>query len=212
MNSRLAILFAAAFAFAGPAVADHPEAEHAVAVPPAVVATKDALRDLWIGHVFWVRNVVDARLASDTARAKASEQQVVANARAIADAVAPYHGEAAADGLFELLAGHWGAISGYLDATVAGDKTDARAAVNRLTANAGEIAAFLSGANDNWPVETLRGLLIAHGAHHVQQIDQLAAKQYAREAVTWTAMKDHMYVIADALATGIASQFPEKFE
>jgi hypothetical protein len=212
MSSRRAILFAAAFAFAAPAVADHPESDHAAAVSPAVVATKDALRDLWIGHVFWVRNVVDARLARDTARALAAEQQVVANARAIADAIAPYYGQAAADGLFELLAGHWGAISGYLDATVAKDDADAQVAANRLSANAGEIAAFLSGANDNWPLETLRGLLIAHGAHHVQQIDQLAAKQYAEEAVTWAAMKDHMYVIADALAAGIATQFPEKFE
>ena len=112
MNFRLAILLAAGFAFAGPAVADHPESDRAAAVPHAVVATKNALRDLWIGHIFWVRNVVDARLASDTARAAASEQQVVANARAIADAIAPYYGEAAADGLLVLLAGHWGAISG----------------------------------------------------------------------------------------------------
>jgi len=57
----------------------------------------------------------------------------------------------------------------------------------------------------------VRGLLTAHGGHHVQQIQQLHAKQYAEEARTWDAMKNHMYVIADALTNAIAKQFPEKF-
>lgn len=56
-----------------------------------------------------------------------------------------------------------------------------------------------------------RSLLTAHGAHHVQQIQEFQAKQYDQEARTWAAMKDHMYVIADALAGGIARQFPEQF-
>ena len=50
-----------------------------------------------------------------------------------------------------------------------------------------------------------------HGAHHVQQIQQFQAKQYDEEAKTWAAMTAHMYVIADALAGGIAKQFPDKF-
>ena len=80
-----------------------------------------------------------------------------------------------------------------------------------LTDNAGEIAVFLSGANPNLPFDTLNGLLLAHGGHHIQQILQLHDKQYQREAQTWEAMKGHMYVIADALAGALAKQFPAKF-
>jgi hypothetical protein len=54
-------------------------------------------------------------------------------------------------------------------------------------------------------------LLTAHGAHHVEQIKQLKAGQYQQEAATWAAMTKHMYVIADALAGGIAKQFRNKF-
>ena len=72
-------------------------------------------------------------------------------------------------------------------------------------------AEFLGGANPHLPVDTLRSLLTAHGAHHLQQIQQLKARQYLQEAQTWAAMTQHMYVIADALVTGIAAQFPEKF-
>ena len=48
-------------------------------------------------------------------------------------------------------------------------------------------------------------------AHAQQQIDQLKAKQFDAEAKTWAAMTHHMYAIADALANGIARQFPGKF-
>jgi hypothetical protein len=83
--------------------------------------------------------------------------------------------------------------------------------MGRLLANADEIAKFLSGANPNLPYDTVRGLLAAHGSHHAQQISQFKAGQWDAEARTWEAMKDHMYVIADALADAIAKQFPDRF-
>jgi hypothetical protein len=180
-------------------------------VATKIADTRAALCDLWMGHIFWVRNVVEARFAKDTARAKASEQQVVANAHALANSIEPYYGKAAAEKLFGLLAGHWGAINDYANATQAGDKGAQDAASAKLTANANEIAKFLSGANPNWPEATLRSLLSMHGAHHIQQAQQLHAKQYDQEAQTWAAMTKHIYTIADALADGIAAQFPEKF-
>ena len=176
-----------------------------------VTETDAALRDLWVGHVFWVRNVVVNTLAGNKAAAAAAEKEVVANAKQIAAAIEPYYGKEASDKLFTLLAGHYGAVKQYLEATAAGSKAKQDAAVKNLTGNAGEIARFLSGANPNLPFDTLNGLLLAHGGHHIQQIQQLHAKQYAEEARTWEAMKKHMYVIADALAGAIAKQFPAKF-
>lgn len=212
MKSQV-LLTLAALVLAAPVTGS---AEPAPAQEPATKATladtQAALRDLWVGHIFWVRNVVDARFEGDENAAKAAEQQVVANAQAIAGAIEPFYGEAASEKLFELLAGHWGAISGYLDATLADSKSEQEAAFNQLVSNADQIAAFLGGANpDNWPVDTLRSLLTAHGAHHVQQIQQFDAGEFAQEAETWAMMKDHMYVIADALAGGLAKQFPAKF-
>ncbi|MFO1376564.1 MAG: hypothetical protein U1F14_06150 [Steroidobacteraceae bacterium] len=188
------------------------EPSRAVSAPVNPGDMKAALRDLWLGHIFWVRNVVEGRLGGDPARAQVAEQQVVANAKAIASAIEPFYGKAASGKLFQLLAGHWAAISGYLDGVRAGRKPDQDAAYDRLVRNANEIATFLSDANPHLPATTLRGLLMAHGAHHVEQIRQLHARQYAEEAATWAAMKDHMLVIADALATGIAAQFPERFK
>ena len=177
-----------------------------------VAQTAMSLRDLWVGHVFWVRNVVMETIAGNADAAKAAENQVVANARQIAGAIEPFYGKAASDKLFSLLAGHYGAIKQYLDATVANSKPKQDAALKALTDNAGEIAVFLSNANPYLPVDTLRGLLMAHGGHHIQQIGQLHSKQYTQEAQTWETMKNHMYVISDALAGALAKQFPDKFK
>lgn len=205
-----AAALAASLTVASPALAQH--AAHAAAPESPggkAAATGAALRDLWVGHIFWVRNVVTASLAGNKAAAAAAEKEVVANAKAIAGSIEPYYGKDASEKLFGLLAGHYGAIKEFLQASGAKAKEDA--ALKKLTANAAEIAKFLSGANPNLPFDTLQGLLLAHGGHHVQQIRQLRGKQYAEEAQTWEAMKKHMYVVADALTGAIAKQFPAKF-
>lgn len=212
MKRQIALLLSATLALALPGLASA-NAEHATgaATSTTLADTKAALRDLWLGHVFWVRNVVDARFEGNADEAKTAEQQVVTNAKALAASIEPFYGKAASEKLFTLLAGHWGAISDYLDASRANNKAGQDAAFKQLVTNADEIAVFLGGANPNLPVDVLKGLLTAHGSHHVQQIGEFKARQFDAEARTWAAMTQHMYVIADALAVGIAKQFPDKF-
>lgn len=206
-----AALFAAFIGLAAPAHAQHSTHETAVANAGKVGQTEAALRDLWVGHVFWVRNVVVNTLDGNSVAAKAAENEVVANARAIAAAIEPFYGKPAADKLFGLLAGHYGAVKQYLEATAAGSQAGQDAATRVLTANAAEIATFLSGANPHLPFDALNGLLLAHGGHHLQEIQQLKDRQYAAEAQTWAAMTRHMYAIADALTGALAQQFPARF-
>lgn len=210
-TTRRSVLTATSLALLWSVGAQAQHAHSSATLPsPKVAQTAMALRDLWVGHVFWVRNVVTETLAGNVAAAKAAENAVVANAKQIAASVEPFYGKAATEKLFELLAGHYGAIKEYLNAGSNAGKQDA--AMKKLTGNANDIAVFLSGANPHLPIDTLRGLLLAHGGHHVQQIQQLRAKQYAQEVQTWEEMKNHMHVVADALAGGLAKQFPEKFK
>jgi uncharacterized protein YeaO (DUF488 family) len=175
------------------------------------VELKLALRDLWVGHVFWVRNVVLETKAGNIEAAKVAEGKVVEDARAIADAIVPIYGKEAGDKLFGLLAGHYGAVKDYMTVVFAGDEGAKAAAVEKIKANAMEIATFLSSANPNWPNDALVGLLAAHGAHHIAQIGQINSNDFVAEAKTWDMMKNHIYTIADALADGIVKQFPKKF-
>ncbi len=199
----------------GPVAPSYAHQEHAAVKRPARSAkasqTAAALRDLWVGHIFWVRNVAQATLNKDEAAAKAAEQQAVANAQAIAAAIEPFYGTSAKEGLFKLLAGHYGAVKAYLVATAAGDASGQSSATQALTSNAEEIAAFLSKANPNLPKDAVDGLLLAHGGHHIQQIQELKARNYEAEAKTWEEMKNHMYQIADAMTDALAKQFAKRF-
>lgn len=80
-----------------------------------------------------------------------------------------------------------------------------------ITSNAEEIAVFLSKANPYLPKDAVNALLLAHGSHHIQQIQQLKGRQYEAEAQTWEEMKNHVYQIADATADALARQFAKKF-
>jgi len=177
----------------------------------AAVTTRMALRDLWVEHIFWVRNYAVANQAGNARQAAVAASEVVTDATKIANSIAPLYGQPAADQLLKLLAGHWGAIKHYSDATVAKDKQGQQAAVDELTSNAKAIAAFLAKANPYLPEATLLTLLSAHGGHHVAQIDQLAAGDYAGEARTWAMMREHILTLSDALAAALVKQFPDKF-
>ena len=104
--------------------------------PARVAETKAALRDLWGGHIFWIRNVVLDNATDNPAARDAAEKQVVANAKQIADTITPFYGEAASGKLFNLLAGHYGAVKEYSEGTIAGSKRQQNAALAHLASNA----------------------------------------------------------------------------
>lgn len=209
MNIKVLALMLLAFC-AQPAWSQNPPAAPASA-DSAALTTRLALRDLWGEHIFWIRNYAIANQAADKQQAKVAADQVVDNATKIANSIAPLYGQPAADQLLKLLAGHWGAVKHYSDATVAKDTKGKQAAVTDLTSNAKAIAAFLAKANPNLPENTLVAMLSAHGGHHVAQVDELAAHDYAGEARTWQMMRTHIVSLADALTAALVKQFPDKF-
>ena len=188
------------------AVAPAPAGDAAVAAPQL----QAAMRDLWHGHVVHARDYALAMHAGNQADATVAANAVVENAKQISSAVAGFYGQAGGDQMLTLLGGHWGAVKAMTDARTAGDDAAAAKAMTDLTGNAGEIARFLAGANPYLPEATLQGMLLAHGAHHSQQVNLILANDTAGEAAEWVAMQAHMDMIADALAAGIARQFPDK--
>lgn len=195
-----------------PALAQHARHAHADAgtAPVAAPQLQATLRGLWHAHVVHTRDYAFALKSANARDATRAEHEVVDNARQIAGAVAGFYGKAAGDRMFALLGGHWGAVKAMTDAKQHGDAAAHARAVESLTANAREIAVFLSGANPNLPQDAVFGLLAAHGAHHAMQIDQVMSGDLKGEKATWTAMQAHMDTIADAIAAALAKQFPDK--
>jgi hypothetical protein len=209
----LLISFSMATFFSSPAIAEgqHQHGGDNVLNASPLEKTDAALRDMWVGHAFWVRAVVTETLNGNKKAAESAEKQAVNNAKQLAASVEPFYGKAASDDLFKLLAGHYTGVKKYLLATRSKNSVNQEEARNEMFSNAEQIAVFLSSANPNLPKDAVKGMLMAHGGHHVMQIQQLADKQYEKEAQTWEEMKNHMYGIADALTVAIATQFPSKF-
>ncbi|MGH8438314.1 MAG: hypothetical protein ACRERW_04515 [Pseudomonas sp.] len=177
----------------------------------AALTTRLALRDLWVEHIFWIRDYAIANQSGNRQQADVASQEVVSNATAIANSIAPLYGQPAADQLLKLLAGHWGAVKQYSDASVSQSASGKQAAVNDLTSNAKALAKFLATANPNLPEATLNTMLAAHGGHHIAQVDELGKKDYKAEAATWQHMREHILGLADALTAALVKQFPDKF-
>jgi len=187
--------------------ASHASASATAAVPaPRLQAT---LRALWHGHVENTREYAFAVKAGDARRSETAANAVVANAKQLANAVGSFYGAAAGERMLALLAGHWGAVKAMTDGEHAGDRGAVNAAMATLTQNADEISVFLAGANPHLPRDAVRGLLVAHGAHHAAQIGEVMRGDSKAEATTWAAMQKHMDVIADAMAGALAKQFPD---
>jgi hypothetical protein len=197
---------APAASVAQPAAAMAAPAQAGVSAPKL----QAALRDLWHGHIVHTREYAMAVHGHKDADQKKAADAVVANAKQISDAVAGFYGKPGGDRMLELLSAHWAGVQGLTDARAKADSAAADKAMSDLTINAGDIAKFLSSANPNLPSDTVRGLMLAHVAHHNQQIQQIMAGDTQGEAATWTAMQQHMNTLADALAGGIAKQFPDK--
>jgi hypothetical protein len=186
---------------------------HAMAAQNASVAApklQAAMRSLWHGHIVHTREYAFAVHAHDSAKAKAATDAVVANAKQIADAVAGFYGKAAGDQTLQLLAGHWGGVKALTDASAAGDGAGEQKAMADLNTNVTAVAKFFSSANPNLPESALQSLFATHVAEHAAEIKQIMSGDSTGEQATWTEMQAHMNTIADAFASGIAKQFPDK--
>ena len=197
------------FAFASPSSA----AASAPADRAAVLETKMALRDLWVEHVFWIRSYVLATHAHDTAQSKIAEQEVVSNAKALAGTITPFYGQAASDGLFKLLAGHWGAVRDYNTATLAKSKSGSGQGgceYHEQRARDCQIPEWRepeSARRDGvWPA--LLSRRTSRGA------DQPGRRPviFRMKPAPGTRCARHMLVISDAIADALAKQFPARFQ
>ncbi|MGH8190474.1 MAG: hypothetical protein ACREP2_03405 [Rhodanobacteraceae bacterium] len=204
------LALAAPVTFAQSAQSGSPAAS-APATAPAAPKLHAALRSLLHGHIVATRDYALAVHAGNQAKAKQAADAAIANAHQIANAVAGFYGKSAGDRFFKLLAGHWEGVKALTDATKAGNQAGEQKAMQDLATNGSEIATFLSSANPNLPDETVKGLWMMHVNDHKTQIDEMMANApEAEQAKSWAEMQKHANTIADALAGGIAQQFPSK--
>ena len=122
---------------------------------------RNALRKLWADHVIWTRQYIVAAVAG-TPDADAAAGRLLKNQEDIGAAVVPYYGDAGGAGLTGLLKQHIMIAVDLVAAAKSGDQAAFATQDERWTSNIREIAAFLAGANPNWPESAVFDLLALH--------------------------------------------------
>jgi hypothetical protein len=177
---------------------------------PSSEQLHDAMRKLWSDHVVWTRLYIVEAAANNPA-AQTTLNRLMRNQEDIGNAVATYYGSAAGSKLTDLLKQHISLAGELVAAAKAGDNARVADADRRWHANANDIATFLSGANPNWPKETVLSMLNQHLALTTQEATARLQGRFNDDDVAFDSVYNEILQMADALSDGIVKQFPSRF-
>ena len=177
----------------------------------ASVDLKMAMRKLWEEHIVYTRNYIISALADLPDGGKIAER-LIQNQVDIGDAIKPYYGDAAGAKLTALLKDHIIIATEVVKAAKMGDNAALGAASAKWEANGVDIATFLSGANPNWPKQTLADMMHKHLELTTGEVVSRLKKDWAADISYYDKGHDHILMMADALTDGIVKQFPDKFK
>lgn len=169
-----------------------------------------ALRKLWSDHVIWTREYIVAAVAG-TPDAEAAAGRLLKNQEDIGAAIVGYYGQAAGDRLTELLKQHIMIAVDLVAAAKSGDQAAFGTHDARWTANIGELAAFLAGANPNWPEKDVLDLLALHLKLTKDEAVARITGDWAADVKAFDDIFTEIMVVADTLHDGLVAQFPDRF-
>ena len=168
------------------------------------------MRKLWEDHIKYTHDFITSSIAGLDDAGKMAER-LLRNQDDIGAAIAPLYGEAAGKKLASLLRDHILIAADIVSAAKAGNNEGVASGQKRWRANADDIAIFLSGANPNWPKQTLENMLYEHLAITTVEVVSRLKKDWAADIAAYDKGHMHMLMFADVLTEGIVKQFPDKF-
>src|SRR5262245_16779658 len=172
---------------------------------------RDSMRTLWDDHVVWTRLFIISTLA-DLPDAPATTERLLQNQTDIGNAIKPFYAEAAGTKLTGLLREHILIAADIVKGAKGGDTAKVSAAKAKWTANADEIAAFLSGANPkNWPAADMKSMMSDHLAVTTTELEMRLKKDWKGDVAAFERVEEQIRHMADMLTDGIVKQFPDKF-
>ncbi|MBK5276751.1 MAG: DUF4259 domain-containing protein [Desulfuromonadales bacterium] len=177
---------------------------------PKAVELREGMRKLWEDHITWTRNYIVSAVADLDDAGKVAER-LLKNQDDIGDAIKPYYGNEAGKKLAALLKDHILIAVEVVKAAKAGNSEDLTKANKKWYDNADDIAAFLSGANPNWPKKDLKDMLHKHLEFTTQEVVSRLKKDWSSDIEAYDKGHMHMLMLADILEKGIVKQFPKKF-
>jgi hypothetical protein len=168
------------------------------------------MQRLWSDHVIWTREYLIGAI-DETADVNEAARRLMKNQEDIGNAIVPYYGKEAGERLTALLKEHISIAVELIEAAKSGDQAKFESANKQWSRNGADIAAFLSGANSNWPEKALAEGMNMHLRTTTEEAVARLNKDYVKDVAAFDAVFDHILGMSDVLAAGIIQQFPEKF-
>lgn len=189
---------------------DRADSERSASKTVDPVALRTDMRKLWEDHVAWTRLYIVSAVAG-LPDADATLTRLMQNQTDIGNAVAGFYGKDAGAKLTTLLKGHIATAGDLVAAAKAGNKDGVTKASTAWYANADEIASFLAGANPAWPEATLKDMMKTHLDQTLAEATAQLTGDYAKSVSEYDHIVTHIVDMADALSSGIVTQFPDRF-
>jgi hypothetical protein len=184
---------------------------HSAGLSPRAVALRENMRKLWEDHITWTRLTIvsfDANLPD----LQATLGRLLRNQADIGNAIKPYYGAKAGKQLTSLLRSHILIAADVLDAAKKGDADALSSAQQRWSANADDIARFLTHANPrNWPLSMTRTMMRKHLKLTTDEAVARLQGNWSADIAAYDAVHREILQMADMLSSGIVKQFPQKF-
>jgi hypothetical protein len=170
----------------------------------------NSMRQLWTDHTAWTRLYIIESLNNSPA-ADAAATRLLKNQEDIGNAIKPVYGDAAGTKLTGLLKGHILIAVAIINDVKAGNVSAQAADEANWTSNADDIAAFLAGANPNWPLPAVKDLMHMHLSTTKDELVARHSMDYNADVQAWDAVYTHILDMSDALSDGIVKQYPTIF-
>jgi len=168
------------------------------------------MRKLWEDHITWTRLFIVSTLGDLPDNAETT-QRLLQNQTDIGNAIKPYYGDAAGTRLTALLRDHILIAADIVKAAKVSDTAKLNASKAKWTANADEIAAFLSGANPkNWPAADMKMMMHEHLQATTAELEARLNKDWKADVAAYDKVHEQILKMADGLSEGIIKQFPAK--
>jgi hypothetical protein len=177
----------------------------------AGVKLKTEMNKLWEDHITWTRNVICC-LVDDLPGSDQAVARLLKNQEDIGNAIKPYYGADAGNKLTALLKPHITISAEVVKAAKADDKAKLDEASKRWSANADEIATFLSKANQEWKLNEMKKMMQDHLKLTTDEAVARIKKDYAADVKAYDSVHEEILKMSEMLSMGIIDQFPDKFK
>jgi|CXWL01.1.fsa_nt_gi hypothetical protein len=175
-----------------------------------LVVFHQEMRKLWEDHITWTRLYIVSAVAG-LPDLEPTAVRLLQNQADIGAAFATFYGDDVGTTLTELLNEHILIAADIVAAAKAGDQATVTKQSDLWYVNVDQISQFLADANPAWPFDVVSPMMRTH-------LDQTLAEATARLTGDWDAdiaaydeIHLHILAMADALADGISTQFPDRF-